>query len=281
MIIVGLEIAVLVFFLIPRTRPLSLALLVGFFAGLVAPLRIDIIGEIGLVACVGIASICPSVVRIFRRNQVAEPARAIGPFEQVAYWYWPAHLAFFWTLTIALYLFPKIETPSRAPASFVDKFPQRVIGRLKSFDRFTTASNVWSVFVGDQLRGTQAYRVRFRLDDGSVVEGARIFEEDGGGGPLSAGFMTTRWPQLPMYFFMGLAAWARQGMTPQQFNEVWQARTLGVVRFCASYLPESSRKQCVTRSSRRFPWVPARAKATSGARCCTTTRAAASSTSGT
>ena len=64
--VIGFELSFLFLFIYPRTRLLSLLLLVGFFGTLTFPLRIDFIGPIGLVYCVGLVSITPSAQKLIQ-----------------------------------------------------------------------------------------------------------------------------------------------------------------------------------------------------------------------
>jgi len=219
---IALEVGFLFCFLIARLRLLSLFMLCMFFGGLILPMRLDMIGWIGLLYPLLLLSVTP--LKPWRR---LEQVKTSGRTLRVA-----LGAMLFSGMMCAMTAFKRWDFTENDYAKtspvFVgttadeDAYRDRAVYKLavgvhrpldwlfdvigvRSLNKRTTRQKGWTLFTKRHTVGIYGYRVLVTLQDGTQTEPIRVFEEDLSAGPDSNGFLTVRNFQGGMYALSDLA----------------------------------------------------------------------------
>jgi len=223
-----MELLFLPLFLLPRTRALAVALLTAFFAQLVFPLRIDLIGPFGLVLCMAFASLLGQTP--------AAPAADPQPQDAPPSWrprlgfvlcgVLTVHIALFSALAFAdirwfrqtslppVALGADLPDPSGDPSlaehlsSGLNRASRAIrarLGPLNRINRETTQIQRARLFTQVHFFGVYAYRVLLVDEGGERLEPVEVFREDKSAGARSIAPGEPRYFQRLMYDLTRLA----------------------------------------------------------------------------
>jgi hypothetical protein len=182
----AMELSVLPLMLYRRTRLVAALLLAGFFASLIWPFRMDMIGPVGLSAALLVASSAVPGVRM----------RMSG-------------LAWIMSFYVGFAGVAVLSDPDAYLAKHIG--PQSVFSRVNNWAKdFYSPLAEWlthhatfftpkSLFSSEHLTNLNAFRVLVKRADGSIVEPVRVFNADRTGGPDTQGWGCTRHFQAFMY----------------------------------------------------------------------------------
>ncbi|HEY0376101.1 MAG TPA: HTTM domain-containing protein [Pyrinomonadaceae bacterium] len=238
------EVSFIFLYCFRRTRFIAILLAIGFFIYLICPLRVDPVGQFGLVWCLGILSVTPlpkklerALVRWRRRDDPNAGAAEIPAWHLrlrkyliVGFAVYIVYLfAVFHVRAMPFYVFRKgLVTFVGYPFALLDgtekalaKEPRAVRGMkwaldaayrpLKAVDaplftlnQYTTSLQFNGLFGIDHSIAIFLYRVELEMDDGTREEPVKVFNEDMTAGPYSDGLFTPRYIQGAMYGVTGM-----------------------------------------------------------------------------
>jgi hypothetical protein len=183
---IAMELSVLPLMLYWRTRLLACFLLAGFFASLIWPFRMDMIGPVGLAAVVLIASGAVPGARM----QMSGLA-----------WILTFYVGFAAVEVLSdshSYLYRHIRLPSvlRRLHDWTTNLYSPTARWLTNNVTFFTPK---SLFTSQHLANMSAFRVQVQLADGTTVEPVQVFQADRRGGIDTQGWGCTRHFQSCMY----------------------------------------------------------------------------------
>jgi hypothetical protein len=198
---IAMELSVLPLMLYWRTRLLACCLLAGFFASLIWPFRMDMIGPVGLGATVLIAS-----------------SALPGARMQMSGLAWI--LAFYVGFAGVEVLANNRSSLCRSPGAY--SLVSRLHNWAASFDspsaRWLTNNATFftpkALFSSQHLANIKAFRVQVKTADGTTVEPIRVFNADRTGGVDTQGWGCTRHFQSCMYEISRMSPNGNNGDVP-------------------------------------------------------------------
>ena len=189
----GMEVGCLPLMFWRRTRPVAVAMIFGFFASLIYPFRMDMIGEVGL--CVSLIALAGALIALRERQKLSGLDWA---------------LAFYMTIVGGCDL-------THAWGDITSGIAQRTCWFIHdTLDGWYPQSARWVNDHATQLRdnvlftsqhtiGICAFRILVTMPDGSTVEPIQVFNPDRTGGRDTQGFGCTRHYQSCIYNIGGFA----------------------------------------------------------------------------
>jgi hypothetical protein len=184
-----MEILILPLMLTRWTRPGAVVLLLAFFGGLVWPMRMDFIGEVGL--CIALA-----VSALILRSPWPAPRRTI------------AKTCVKWVLTAGVTVCAaQVVLLAGSPWMWLNDLKAPVMYKatrlyrpwLKWANEHATFMVKKILFSRQHFVGIWAFRIEVELEDGRVIEPIQVFREDCSGGWQTQGIGAPRWFQGCMY----------------------------------------------------------------------------------
>lgn len=237
------EVSFIFLYCFRRTRFFATVLAVLFFIYLIVPLRVDPVGQFGLVYCLCILSVTPlpqklqRALKRFRRDEPNAEAAEIPAWHLRLRKYlivgFAVYIIYLFTVfhvrAMPFYVFRKgLVTFVGYPFALLDgtekalnKEPRAVRGMkwavdkvyrplkavdapLFMFNQYTTSLQFNGLFGIDHSIAIFLYRVELEMDDGTRLEPVKVFNEDMTAGPYSDGLFTPRYIQGAMYGVTGM-----------------------------------------------------------------------------
>jgi hypothetical protein len=191
-----------------RTRLIGTALLAGFFASLIWPFRMDMIGPVGLCICLTIAA------------GAVSPARPWPPLAGAL----AAYIAVVGGELISGVIATTFSGHIHKPAAYVNAFFKSWLPpAAERLNGKTTAMCHTQLFTSIHTMNIYAWRILVEMPDGSRAEPIRVFNADRSGGTATQAIGSTRHIQAVTYQISDFAL----------FNGKWPHDQIDVLMECA------------------------------------------------
>jgi hypothetical protein len=187
------EVGALPLMLFRWTRPLACLAILGFFASLIWPFRMDMIGETGI--CIAMVVLAGAIAALGKKQRLPPLGWVmvvymliVGGADLTGVWAGVSRGNLRKTLEAAHEVLNALDLPI-----------------LQELNARTTIMTPNSLFAAQHLLNTWAWRVIVKMPDGSTSEPIRVFNRDRSGGPDTQAFGCTRHYQACIYAISAMA----------------------------------------------------------------------------
>jgi hypothetical protein len=187
------EIGTLPLMLFRRTRPLACLMLLGFFISMIYPLRLDMIGQVGV--CIVLVVLAGTVASLHEKQHAPGVSYVLAAYMVLAGGY---ALTGSWAYVSKGRLQSVCQT-------IHDRLNDLYPDSLKSVNEHTTILLPNTLFTSIHTLNQWAWRIVVKMPDGSTCEPVRMFNADRTPGPDTQAWGSTRHYQSVTYRISALA----------------------------------------------------------------------------